>query len=67
MKMKKLALFCSEFEPDTMISNEDLKKNYDGDWVEFMKNIFKEEGIGLFENFELIDILDEDFRIGDDG
>ena len=50
-----------------MISNEDLKKNYDGDWVKFMKSIFKEEGIGLFDNFELIDILDEDFRIGDDG
>ena len=65
--MKKIALFCSEFESDTMISNEDLKKNYDGDWVKFMKSIFKEEGIGLFDNFELIDILDEDFRIGDDG
>ncbi len=64
--MKKIALFCSEFESDMMISNKELEKNYDGDWVEFMKEMFKEEGIGLFDNFELIDVLDEDFRIGDD-
>lgn len=57
MKMK--AVFEVEFEQEDMISEEDLKECFDGDFLKFMQELFKEEGFGIFDSeFKLVDILE---------
>ena len=57
--MKKKAIFEVEFEPDFMISEEYLKEFFDNDWLKFMKELYEDEGIGMFdEPFKLVKIVD---------
>lgn len=59
--MKKIAVLQVEFDPDIMISEEDLKKFWNNNWVEFMQELFKDESIGIFdEEIKLVDILDKE-------
>lgn len=59
--MKKIAVLQVEFDPDIMISEEDLKEFWNNNWVEFMQELFKDESIGLFdEEIKLVDILDKE-------
>lgn len=57
MKMK--AVFEVEFDKEFMISEEDLKECFDGDFLKFMQVLFKEEGFGIFDSeIKLVDILE---------
>ena len=57
--MKKKAIFEVEFEPDDMIGEEDLKEFYDNDWLKCMKDLYEDEGMGVFdEPFKLVKIVD---------
>lgn len=59
--MKKIAVLQVEFDPDIMISEEDLKEYWNNNWVEFMQELFKDESIGIFdEEIKLVDILDKE-------
>lgn len=59
--MKKVAVLQVEFDPDIMISEEDLKEYWNNNWVEFMQELFKDESIGMFdEEIKLVDILDKE-------
>lgn len=59
--MKKIAVLQVEFDPDIMISEEDLKEFWNNNWVEFMQELFKDESIGIFdEEIKLVDILDKE-------
>jgi hypothetical protein len=59
--MKKIAVLQVEFDPDIMISEEDLKEYWNNNWVEFMQELFKDESIGMFdEEIKLVDILDKE-------
>lgn len=59
MKMK--AVFEVEFDENFMISDEDLKECFDGDFLKFMQELFKEEGFGIFdEEIKLVDIIDKE-------
>ena len=55
--MKKIAVFEVEFDSDDMISEEDLKSDYNNDWLKFMQELFKDDGFGIFdEEFKLVEI-----------
>lgn len=57
MKMK--AVFEVEFDKEFMISEEDLKECFNGDFLKFMQELFKEEGFGIFDKeIKLVDILE---------
>ena len=57
MKMK--AIFEVELNKDFMISEEDLKECFDGNFLKFMQELFKEEGFGIFDSeIKLVDILE---------
>lgn len=58
--MKKIAVLQAEFDSDIMICDEDLKKYYNNDWLKFMEELFEDEGIGLFDDIKLVDILDKE-------
>lgn len=59
--MKKIAVLQVEFDPDIMISEEDLKEYWNNNWVEFMQELFKDESIGIFdEEIKLVDIIDKE-------
>lgn len=59
--MKKIAVLQVEFDPDIMISEEDLKEYWNNNWVEFMQVLFEDESIGLFdEEIKLVDVLDKE-------
>ena len=59
--MKKIAVLQVEFDPDIMISEEDLKEYWNNNWVEFMLELFKDESIGIFdEEIKFVDILDKE-------
>jgi hypothetical protein len=54
---KKIAVFEVEFDTDMMIDDEDLQANHKGNWLEFMRSIFQEEGFGIFtENIKVVDV-----------
>lgn len=55
--MKKIAVFKAEFESEDMISQEELEEYWDNDWLKFMKEIYEDEGIGIFDEIELVEIL----------
>ena len=62
MKMK--AVFEVKFDKEFMISEENLKECFDGDFLKFMQELFKEEGFGIFDNeIKLVDILEEEKKI----
>ena len=51
------AVFEVEFDKEFMISEDDLKECFDGDFLKFMQEIFKEEGFGIFDKeIKLVDI-----------
>lgn len=51
------AVFEVEFDKESMISEEDLKECFDGDFLKFMQELFKEEGFGIFDKeIKLVDI-----------
>lgn len=53
------AVFEVEFDKESMISEEDLKECFDGDFLKFMQELFKEEGFGIFDKeIKLVDILE---------
>jgi hypothetical protein len=55
--MKKIAVFEVEFDSDDMISEEDLKSDYNNDWLKFMQELFKDDDFGIFdEEFKLVEI-----------
>ena len=57
--MKKIAVFEVEFEEDDMISKDDLKIFYNDDLLRYMKVLFKDEGIGIFDKeIKLVNILE---------
>lgn len=59
--MKKIAVLQVEFDPNIMISEEDLKEYWNNNWVEFMQELFKDESIGMFdEEIKLVDIIDKE-------
>lgn len=59
--MKKIAVLQVEFEEEDMISKDDLMLFYNNDLLKFMKMIFREEGLGIFdEQIKLIDIIDKE-------
>jgi hypothetical protein len=47
--MKKIAVFEVEFDSDDMISEEDLKSDYNNDWLKFMQELFKDDDFGIFD------------------
>lgn len=55
--MKKIAVFEIEFNTEDMICKEDLKSDYNNDWLKFMQELFKDNGFGIFgEEFKLVEI-----------
>ena len=60
--MKKIAVLYTEFDTDIMICDEDLKKFYNNDWLKFMKEMYEEESIGIFDEIELIDVIDKEIE-----
>lgn len=55
--MKKIAVFEIEFNTEDMICKEDLKNDYNNDWLKFMQELFKDEGFGIFdEELKLVEI-----------
>ena len=55
------AILEVEFDENDMISKDDLKLFYNNDLLKCMKNLFKEDGIGIFDNeLKLIDIKGDD-------
>lgn len=55
--MKKIAVFEVEFDSDDMISEEDLKSDYNNDCLKCMQELFKDDGFGIFdEEFKLVEI-----------
>lgn len=57
--MKKIAILEAEFDTDIMICDEDLKEYYDNDWLKFMKEMYEEESIGIFDEIKLVDIKEK--------
>jgi len=55
--MERIAVFQAKFEEDEMISKEDLKEFWNNDLLKFMKEIYEDEGIGIFDDIELVEIL----------
>lgn len=55
--MERIAVFQAKFEEDDMISKEDLKEFWNNDLLKFMKEIYEDEGIGIFDDIELVEIL----------
>ena len=52
------AIFEVEFNPDDMCDPLTLKEFYSNSWLECMKYLFKEDGIGIFENdLKLIKVI----------
>jgi hypothetical protein len=52
------AIFEVEFNPDDMISEEELNNYYDGSWMKVMSELFESDGIGIFSNdLKLIKVL----------
>ena len=49
MKKEYIATFQVKFNPDTMCADEDLKKSFGGSWNKCIEFLFKEEGIGIFD------------------
>lgn len=60
--MKKIAVLQAEFDSDIMICDEDLKKYYNNDWLNFMQELFEDESIGIFDDIKLVDILDKESK-----
>lgn len=60
--MKKIAVLYAEFDTDIMICDEDIKKFYNNDWLKFMKEMYEEESIGIFDEIELIDVIDKEIE-----
>jgi len=57
--MKKIAILEAEFDTDIMITDEDLKEFWDNDWLKFMKDMYENESIGLFDEIKLVGIKEE--------
>ena len=57
--MKKIAILEVEFDTDIMITDEDLKEFWDNDWLKFMKDMYENESIGLFDEIKLVGIKEE--------
>ena len=57
--MKKKAIFEVEFDMEDMIGEEDLKEFYNNDLLSYMKELYHDEGMGVFnEPFKLVKIVD---------
>ena len=51
------AILEVEFDKDMMIDQESLDQDFGGDWLKFMQWMFKEDGIGIFEEeIKLIEV-----------
>lgn len=56
-KQKMIAVLEVEFDPDLMIDEETLQTEYNGDWLKFMKWMFNEDSIGIFDKeIELVGV-----------
>ena len=58
--MKKIAVLYAEFDTDVMIDEKDLKEQFNNDWLTFMQYLYNEEGIGMFDELELVNVIDKD-------
>ena len=58
--MKKIAVLYAEFDTDVMIDEKDLKEQFNNDWLTFMQYLYNEEGIGIFDELELVNVIDKD-------
>lgn len=43
------AYFVAEFKPEEIIDKESLQSEYDGSWDTCIDELYREEGIGIFE------------------
>ena len=58
MNKEYIATFRVKFNPELMCDRKTLKEEYDGSWDKCIEFLFKEEGIGIFENdFEFIRVI----------
>lgn len=54
----KTAVIHFKFDPDLMIDQATLDKKYGGDWVKMMRQMYDDEGMGIFEDAgELVDVI----------
>jgi len=51
------AIFEVEFDPEQMVDEDTLDKDFDGDWFKFMKWLYDSEDMGIFDKRpELVEI-----------
>ena len=56
--MKYIATFQVKFDPKMMCDKGELKKTFGGSWDKCIEWLFKEEGMGIFnEDFEFIRVI----------
>jgi hypothetical protein len=56
-KKKLTAVFEVKFDPDMMIDDEGLRRYYDGSWLQLMRFLYNEEGMGIFaEPIKLVEV-----------
>lgn len=51
---QKIAVFEVAFDPDMMISEDDLQSEYNGDWLRLMQWLYGNEGMGIFEDIPVL-------------
>lgn len=52
------AILETEFDPDMMIDQESLDKDYGGDWNKFIAEMYREEGLGIFDELKFLRVED---------
>ena len=58
MKKEYIATFQVKFNPEDMCDLETLQKDFNGSWDKCIEFLFKEEGMGIFNNdFEFIRVI----------
>lgn len=65
-KMKK-AIFEVVFDPEMMIDPDSLQEVYGGDWLAFMKEMYQEDGLGIFDKeLNLVQVVDVEEPVKND-
>lgn len=54
------AIFSVRFSKNDMCDKETLKKQFKGSWYKLIKWLYKEEGLGIFnEDFKLMKVVED--------
>ena len=58
--MKKIAILEAEYESEDLISDKDLLEMFNNNWLEFLKFMLEEEGIGIFDEIKVVGVKDSE-------